>query len=268
MTLQSLLGKNYKWWYITKFSVMTETGDKLGFFARYVGAILVIIATNYVWSLTGANSSVFTYLLVGRIYYELFSNNYYYRLSNLIFTGKINKILYPTTFWIFQLFEAIGTRITKNGLSLGGTLIGVIICSLSFAKIDLPNIQNLTLLIPMVCITFVIYQFLGTIVGSIAFWIKNYADFDNIQLSYNQVSMIIAGLIIPLQKMPLGLDSVLPLLPTSYYLHHPMQIYLGKYSQIEILQTFAGGITWCFVLFILARIVFKMGLKRNESVGL
>ena len=268
MTLQTLLGKNYKWYYIIKFAILTESGDKLGFFVRYFSAILIVLCNNYVWYLSGASSSVFTYLLIGRIYFELLSNNYYYRLSNLVFTGKINKILYPTTFWLSQLLEAIGTRITKNGLSLGGTLIGVTICAFTFAKIDLPNIPNLLLLISMVPITFVIQQFLGKIIGSLSFWIKNYADFDNIQLSYNQVTAVMAGLIIPLDKMPIGLNKMLPYLPTSFYLHHPMQIYLGKYSIIEIIQTFVGGIAWCFVLFILARVVFKMGLKRNEAVGL
>ena len=228
--LQSLLGRNYKWWYIIKFSILTESGDKLGFFVRYISAILIVFCNNYVWYLSGASSSVFTYLLIGRIYYELFSNNYYYRLSNLIFTGKINKILYPTIFWLSQLLESIGTKITKNGLSLGGTLIEVVICSLTFAKVDFPNFGNLTLLLFVIPITFVIYQFLGKIVGSIAFWVRNYADFDNIQLSYNQFSMVVAGLIIPLDKMPISVDKVLSYLPTSYYLHHPMQIYLGKNS--------------------------------------
>ena len=62
--------------------------------------------------------------------------------------------------------------------------------------------------------------------------------------------------------------SILIYNPFAYTFYHPMQIYLGKYSQVEILQTFVGGIMWCFVLFILARIIFKKGLKHNEAVGL
>jgi ABC-type uncharacterized transport system permease subunit len=46
-----------------------------------------------------------------------------------------------------------------------------------------------------------------------------------------------------------------------------MQIYLGKYDPNQILQTFVGGIAWCIVLWVLARLVFKAGLKRNEAVG-
>ena len=29
-----------------------------------------------------------------------------------------------------------------------------------------------------------------------------------------------------------------------------------------------GGLTWCIILYFLAKLVFKMGLKKNESVGL
>jgi ABC-type uncharacterized transport system permease subunit len=47
-----------------------------------------------------------------------------------------------------------------------------------------------------------------------------------------------------------------------------MQIYLGKYSPTETLMVVLGGIAWCLVLYFLANFVFKMGLKRNESVGL
>jgi hypothetical protein len=63
-------------------------------------------------------------------------------------------------------------------------------------------------------------------------------------------------------------SSFLQFLPTSYILHHPMQIYLGKYTNLEIFYVFLGGLAWCAVLYFLAKLVFKMGLKRNEAVGL
>jgi ABC-type uncharacterized transport system permease subunit len=47
-----------------------------------------------------------------------------------------------------------------------------------------------------------------------------------------------------------------------------MQIYLGKYNFQETLAVFLGGIIWFLVLYFLAKLVFKMGLKKNEAVGL
>jgi len=47
-----------------------------------------------------------------------------------------------------------------------------------------------------------------------------------------------------------------------------MQIYLGKYDTFQTVLVFGGGIFWCVLLYFLAKFVFKMGLKKNESVGL
>jgi ABC-type uncharacterized transport system permease subunit len=47
-----------------------------------------------------------------------------------------------------------------------------------------------------------------------------------------------------------------------------MQIYLGKYTASEIWLVIFGSVVWSFILFILARWVFKIGLKKNEAVGL
>jgi ABC-type uncharacterized transport system permease subunit len=44
--------------------------------------------------------------------------------------------------------------------------------------------------------------------------------------------------------------------------------FLGKYSTTEIIYTFLGGIAWCLVLWILAQVIFKLGLKKNEAIGL
>ena len=54
----------------------------------------------------------------------------------------------------------------------------------------------------------------------------------------------------------------------AFTFYHPMQIYLGKYSILETIYVFGGGIVWCIILYYSAKWVFKMGLKRNEAVGL
>ena len=104
--------------------------------------------------------------------------------------------------------------------------------------------------------------------GCVGFWVTNNYNSVPVIQAITVVISILNGAIIPLQMLFKDFDHPMLWTPFAFLLHHPMQIYLGKYSQLEILQTFAGGIIWCLVLFILARIVFKMGLKRNEAVGL
>jgi ABC-2 type transport system permease protein len=266
--LQRSLGKNYKWFYIIKYSLLRETGGKIGFLSQYLATIVRNVSTNYVWFLASADSALFSYLLIGSIYRGIVTNVYYYRLSSHIYEGRItSKLMSPINFFAEQYVTAIGARITKNFFQLGGVALAVIICLLTFAKIDF-DWRTIPSVIFMIPITFTLYQLIGTIFGSVAFWVKNSYDFDGIKDSFEAIFIVLVGGIIPLYKLPFGIDKFLELLPTAYIIHHPMQIYLGKYDTVQIIICYLGGIAWCLVLFILARIVFKLGLQKNESIGL
>jgi len=138
--LQKLLGRNYKWWFIIRYSLISETGGKIGFIFGYISAIARVISSNYVWFLTGSGSEVFTYLLVGRIYSQISNNLYYYQLSYLIHTGNLTaKLMFSTDFFWTQYLSAIGKRLFKNLIQLGGVSIGIIFCLATFAQISLPS---------------------------------------------------------------------------------------------------------------------------------
>ena len=108
-----------------------------------------------------------------------------------------------------------------------------------------------------------IRSFLQIISSSIAFWTP---EFQGVVATSELIAKLLSGALVPIYL--LGNFSFIKYLPLSFGFYHPMQIYLGKYSQVEILVTFAGGLAWCLALWILARLVFKAGLKRNEAVGL
>jgi ABC-2 type transport system permease protein len=113
---------------------------------------------------------------------------------------------------------------------------------------------------------FLVNYLIGYIIGAIAFYFKDEGTYTSFTRAHEAVNNVLVGLIIPLDKL-----TFLPFaihLPQAWITHHPMQIYLGKYSTSEIFYTFGGGIAWCLVLWIVARLVFKAGLKRNEAVGL
>jgi ABC-type uncharacterized transport system permease subunit len=159
-----------------------------------------------------------------------------------------------------------GRRILRNFLEFVTFALTAIISIHFFSPILLTNLYNILILVLIVPFSFFINFVLGYLVGTLAFFIKDKREFDSISSSWDVTKGILYGLIIPLDQLPFA--NFFSLLPTAYFIHHPMQIYLGKYSEIQILQTFLGGFVWCFVLWILARTVFKFGLKRNEAVGL
>jgi ABC-2 type transport system permease protein len=99
-----------------------------------------------------------------------------------------------------------------------------------------------------------------------SFFVKDEGSNDAVKRVYESLNLVLVGTLIPLDKMPFS--SFFSLLPYSWILHHPMQIYLGKYDFNQTILVFAGGIAWCVILFFFAKIIFKAGLKRNEAVGL
>jgi ABC-2 type transport system permease protein len=211
-------------------------------------------------------SSVFTYLLVGRLYKSIAENYLYNSFAHDISTGKLtNKLLNPSNLFVSIYFQMIGRRIFRNIVESLGYMIAIFICSYFF-PVPSFNLLGLLIILLFIPITFTINHYTGTIVGSLAFFIKDKTDFDGISKFWLRTRDVLSGAIVPLSFLPFTFAFASS--PLAFTLHHPMQIYLGKYSQIEIIQTFGGGILWCFVLWIIARLIFKIGLKKNEAVGL
>ena len=261
MTLQPILGKNYKWWYVLTFYYKSNNSSRLNSIGYLISAILSSAILILIWSTSKQIllSEIFTYILIGRLFFINlhFSNDLLQDVSN----GKITTyMLYPTKTISFYLVRDLGWNSFIQIVNIFLT-VGVLV--LLNNLVIFSSLTNFGIFILFLPITYLLQLFTEILFGSIAFYLP--WGWGILSLS-SDISNILSG-----SRFPLSLfNFTIPLLvlfPAFSY-HHPMQIYLGKYSQAEILQTFIGGIIWCLVLFILARIVFKIGLKRNEAVGL
>ena len=266
--MNNFLRNNYKWWYCVKYHTMRFSAGAFGISLQYLSNTLSTLAIVFVWYKSGADSEVITYLTVGKMFQMLSGLTYFGRLATLIDTGKIsNYLLLPQSFIKVEFFNAIGTRVLKNLSGLVGASIGVVIAGFAFKPILPPDLRGvLILLFVFLPVSFVIQFLIGVIIGSSNFFVYNKRDFEGIASSYVAVLAILSGSIIPLNQ--LFFSQFFQSLPFAWIIHHPMQIYLGNYSNMEILYSVLGGLAWILVLYILAKIVFKLGLKKNESVGL
>ena len=265
--LQKLLGRNYKWWYTVIFYIKSYGSGISGFLVSQISDIIQTLAIVYIWVINSSPSGVITYLVVGRIFKALSDCFVSEEVSPLILNGTIsNYLLLPSNFFNIIFFKEIGRRLVFN---LARAFSFFVIILLYFQLIDFKffTFTNFLLTLPLLVISFMSSFYLEFMIGfGISFFDKkrNYSGFKR---AYNGIATTLSGLIIPLDKLPLY-KEILQFLPTSWSLHHPMQIYLGKYTPLETFYVFLGGITWCITLYFLAKWVFKMGLKKNEAVGL
>ena len=263
--MQKLLGRNYKWWYLINYSITRVRVGILGDFINKIGFITTTVLVIIVWQKSNPGIEIITYLLIGRTLRTLIDNFWYNRIGTLINTGGISaNLLQPNSFFWREFVASAGERLIRNLLSF----ISMILVLIGFIYFGTRiifdfNIIFVLLLLP---VGFFINYCLVFLVGICSFFIRDKRDFMSYTETYNALSTVFIGSIIPLNQLPL--KEFFQILPFSYILHHPMQIYLGKYSPLEKLYVFLGGIAWCVVLYFLAKLVFRIGLKRNESVGL
>jgi ABC-type uncharacterized transport system permease subunit len=265
-SLQKTLGKNYKWWYVALYNLKLSG---LGYFTTIMdlfGNIIFVIALMYVWNIKSPTQEIFTYLLIGRLYKSIAENYLYNSFANDVLTGGLtNKLLNSSNLFATIYSQMVGRRAFRNIVETLGYAIATLICSYFFIQ-PILNFQSFIVLILFIPITFTINNYTGIILGSLAFFIKDKTDWDGISKFWLKTREVLSGAIVPLFFMPFS--YIFTNTPIAFTLHHPMQIYLGKYSTAEIIYTFLGGIAWCIILWLAARIIFKMGLKRNEAVGL
>ncbi len=258
--LQRTLGRNYKWWYLFLFYLKSLTAFFWTDMFWYSSQVINLLVVIFLWQISNRadSQSLIQYVLMANIFYTLSSNQIYWIVGNRIYEGKVtNELISPTS--IFQNYffgRSVGYAV-KNIFSIGIALLPILI----FFKENL-NFGGNYLVLFMYPIAFLIKYFLGMSIGFVGFWVKE--NFGTMNL-YENILPLAAGSLVPFSILNI---PFLEKLPTAYILHHPMQIYLGKYDNFQIFQTFAGGVFWCIILWILARLIFKAGLKKNEAVGL
>ena len=265
--MEKLLGRNYKWYYfLVNVKHKAIIGRLNSFLILNSVRTIEFFITIYVWKLNpNATSQIITYLILGRIFKRVITAGYGSIFADKIFSGSLTtQLMYPQdNFWL-NFCHVLGGNLTRN--LIDSTLMLILAC-LIFAK-DIIFSINILYLPFFAALSFFLYFCVSYMIGCLAFFYNNKGDCNNLINAIYVAVGILAGEIIPLNLFLTGNFSFLQFTPFAYFLHLPMQIYLNKYSPLETLFVFLGGLAWCIALYFLAKLVFKMGLKRNESVGL
>ena len=264
--MQQLLGKNYKWWYLVVHGIKLSTTYRLSTLIWMFGSLITLLITIFIWWINIQSGStlvdfktIFTYYIFGNI--VSLKNGVQYNLAISIQSGKISsRLLRPSNFITQVIISDLGWHVFPILVEI---LLLILLTIIGSQFVILASFWNFILYILLGILGYFISIFTSYILGSIAFFI---IDTEGLMEINNQLNFILSGKAVPLSIIPiLGFANFLPFAFTFY---HPMQIYLGKYDFNQTVLVFAGGISWCIVLYFLAKLIFKIGLKRNEAVGL
>lgn len=129
---------------------------------------------------------------------------------------------------------------------------------------------NILLLIPSLCLSFVISYFIHLIVGTFAFWMT---DIKSLRWLLGLGIQLSAGLYMPISLFPETIRDILAALPFQYILYVPIQIYLNAYQ--PLFSFFENGfyealflqLLWVFILAGIAFFVWKLAIRKFSGVG-
>ncbi len=261
--MEKLLGRWYKWWYLTVYSFKQTNLKLTGFFILNLASVLDFLITLYLWKLIEPTPDRISYLFFGFIFQRLIWSQYMMTFGTEIFSGKMNnKLILPISNFGLWLFREIGSSSIRNLIS---ALLIMLFLPFYSSLLLFPSFTFIIALPILLACAFMVDYCASYIFGSLAFWTEDYRP---IGFLFSVSVKVLSGLIIPFHLLNNNLNIFLQLNPYSLVAYHPMQIYLGNYNTNQTILVFLGGIIWCLVLYFLAKFVFRLGLKRNESVGL
>jgi len=264
--LQKLLGRNYKWWYLFLYTYKQSMSGVSSFIFDNLFSTVEFFTILYIWLYNKADPVIITYLCLGYVFNRIVASNFGGVLASHIVNGSITKdLIRPQSTIIYYYVSNLGYNTFRYLVS---AILTLLLASVFFSQYIIFSGYPILFVILLIPISITIRYFFSFLVGCLGFWLGDKQNTNSVINGVYTFSSTLSGKLIPLNLIFLGSFSFLQFSPFAFTLHIPMQIYLGKYSPTEILYVFLGGITWCVVLYFLAKWVFKLGLKRNESVGL
>jgi ABC-2 type transport system permease protein len=187
----------------------------------------------------------------------------YEMLGYKIYDGSLtSQLLKPTSIFWLGVGEMVGRGVVVASILILLPYLVILPFLVPFMTVS-TNWMSYIALIFLMPITFMIKYCIDFMVGSMAFWVVNNGGLNKF---YTTIFTTLDG-----SAIPLGLVSkFLPFItwiPTAFVLYYPYKVYTDT-GVSNLTNIFGLGFSWCIVLYFLAKLIFKLGLKRNEAVGL
>lgn len=173
------------------------------------------------------------------------------------------QLVRPFNYWAFIFLESLVYKLTRVTLS-----VPVVILAASWFAPSV-NLSILTpdklLLLPLsMALSLLVCFYLKICIGCISFWTN---DIVGPTVLYMVVTNIIGGVLIPVALLPDWLQTVSQMLPMYAIYAVPLAILLGNSQGSAAFCSIGMQLMWIGILFSLATIMWRAGLRQYESVG-
>ncbi|HYQ83699.1 MAG TPA: ABC-2 family transporter protein, partial [Rubrobacter sp.] len=128
----------------------------------------------------------------------------------------------------------------------------------------LPDPLTLLAFAASLVMAFLIGFFFEASVGMVGFWFLEVTSLLYIVMTLN---FFISGHMLPLDLLPQPWSGLLKALPFQYMAYFPAVVFLGKVRGWALVWGLLAELAWTLAFIVLARLLYRVGLRRYSAFG-
>ncbi len=259
-----------------KAGIQSGMAYRVNFICFFIGESLYCIVMYFIWKavfMSSGNGNFMGFNMVDITLYVFLSNLVGFltstdSTSSLALEIKdgsiIMRMIKPVNLNLSLLAFELGDKVMVITCTFIPVMIGVEIYRYITLGYIAFNIINFLLFIISVIFSYLIAFYLNLLFGYLAFFLMNIWGFNMLKGS---LIKFFSGAIIPIAFFPEKIRVVFEQLPFASLVYTPTMVYMGKYSNNELLFVFAKQIVWLIVFILICRMVWYLAQKRLSSQG-
>jgi ABC-2 type transport system permease protein len=256
----------------TRFSMMLQyrTAAWAGFMTQaFFGFVIVMRFIGFYESSIQqqplALHETLSYIWLGQAMFSLIPFNLDAELAERIRSGNIAyELVRPVRIYPFWFARQVANRVVPfllRGIPLFLFAILILpLAGLDYLSLGLPlNVESLCLFLISLVFAVLISSCFSMILNISLFWTISGEGMVYLAPAF---FTFLSGIIIPIPFFPDWIRPLINLLPFRGLIDIPVQIYLGRISFIESVETMALQIVWIIILVFIGKMVLKRAMKR------
>ncbi len=253
---------------------MTYRGDFLvGTILRFLPMVTTILLWQAIYQSTQKSASAFegfryddmiAYLLLTNIS-RMFSSmpGLAGGIAREIREGTLKRyLLQPMDMVGYLLVYRVAHKVTYIVMSFLPYAVLFFICRGFFH--GFPDALTLAAYALSLVLSFLVGFFFEASVGMVGFWFLEVTSLLYIVMTLN---FFISGHMLPLDLLPQPWAGLLKILPFQYMAYFPAVVFLGRVRGAELAVHLALELVWVVVFMLLARGLYRLGLRRYSAFG-
>ncbi|MFH0869313.1 MAG: ABC-2 family transporter protein [archaeon] len=188
-------------------------------------------------------------------------SNIDHELANRIRDGYLSpKLMRPISVYVYSIYKKLG----ELAWVLPGQVVPVGIIAYLFFGMRIASYTSFGFFLVSSALALMLNFTFIFILGISAFWLTKYSG---MRMFRSGLMWFFTGAFVPITFFPLALQRALDFLPFKYMMFTPIEIFLGRYGLIGMVQNVAMQVLWLAILLVCLNFAWKAGLKRFSAVG-